>query len=239
MEHINLFVNNQECFEPNIYSLIIQKLNLNFKSEIIDVIDLVTKNKHKFRESNNIDSYNLIMKRLINALENYELDKIKTESNSVLEFEEILSKINSFNKLKTSDNLDIVIKNFPLLVYCFENKNHLVESKYSLQTEPIISGSFDKNKMCGVVKFLLSINGDSGNKKNKTFIVLTIFDYIYRNFNIIIEHQKFAKTVYDKISEIIEDDKDIGDVKKFLSSEGYDPNTFINWKNNLAKYIKD
>lgn len=239
MEYINLFVNNQECFEPDIYSLIIQKLNLNLKSEIIDVIDIVTKNKHKFRESKNIDNYNLIMKRLINALENYEVDKIDIKTKSVLDVINVISNIDSFYKLKTNENLDLVIKSFPLLAYCFEDKNYLIESKYEIQMEPIIKESYDKNKTIGVIKFLLAINEDAGKKKNKTFIVLIIFDYIYRNFNIIIEHQKFAKTVFNKITEIIVEDEDLGDVKNYLFSEGYDPNTFINWKNNLSKYISD
>lgn len=239
MEYINLFVNNHECFEEDIYSLIIQKLNLNLKSEIIDVIDILTKNKHKFRELNNIDSYNLIMKRLIYALENYEVDKVNNKSKSILEIYDIVSKIDSFSKLKTDENLDLIIKNFPLLAYCFEDKKYLIEFKYEIQMEPIILESFDKNKVISVIKFLLAINGDSGKKKNKTFVVLTIFDYIYRNFNIVVEHQKFAKTVYNKLNEIIVDDEDSGDVKNYLISEGYDPDTFINWKNSLDKYIQD
>ena len=115
MEHINLFVNNQYCFDDEIYSLIIQKLNLNFKSEIIDVIDIVTKNKHKFRELDNLENYNLIIKRLLSVLEKYHTDeKIIFIPKLDKNFYEIIESIEDFYDLKKNPHLNVVIEKLPL-----------------------------------------------------------------------------------------------------------------------------
>jgi hypothetical protein len=236
MEHINLFVNNQYCFDNEIYSLIIQKLNLNLKSEIIDIIDIVTKNKYKFRESNNLENYNLIINRLVSVLEkHHDNEKIiyipKLEKN----FYEVIESINEFYDLKNSPYLNVVIEKLPLLKACFDNIKKMIDCK--LQLEPIINNNYDKNNVIKVVKFLLSIFSSSTGKINKLYICITIFDFIFRNFNIVKQHKPFALVLKNKLIELLNDNKH--DIKDILFQNNLEENTFEIWNNIMNENVKE
>lgn len=236
MEHINLFVNNQYCFDNEIYSLIIKKLNLNFKSEIIDVIDIVTKNKHKFRELNNLENYNLIIKRLVSVLEKHH-DNEKTIYIPKLDknFYEVIELINEFYDLKNSPYLNIVIEKLPLLTACFDNVKKNID--YKLQLEPIINNNYDKNTVIKIVKFLLAIFSSSTGKTNKLYICLTIFDFIFKNFNLVKEHKPFAMVLKNKLIELSNDNKH--DIKEILFRHNLNENTFEIWNNIMDENVKE
>lgn len=178
------------------------------------------------------------------------IEKLKEEKNVIKEktvieekniikpsFETIISELNTFNELVFCNNKDIILEKLPLLKNCLNLE--FMGDKNSLQLIPIILNEYNKNEIVTTIKFLLKII-DGAIKKNKIFISLTIFDYIFRNYNIVKEHVKFAKTVHDKIEEFLSDPSTKTSIKNELTSKGYDENVFEIWKEVLKnELIKD
>jgi hypothetical protein len=229
MEDIGLIINNSHCFDEENYSLIINKINQindleKEKQNIInELIDIITKNKHKFRNNNNLECYNLIISKLIKNLQN--IKHSKTEE-CIPEYLELIETIGGYKSLEKSNYKNIIIENNPVLGYCFGD-NKFIE----LQTEPIL-GEYDKNKTLNEIKFLLKIINDSGNKKNKIIICLAIYDKIFKNYKLVIEQKIFKETVKNKILEFLTDGT-IVDINNFLNEKGYKSNPFEIWKNKL------
>ncbi len=236
MENINLIVNNQHCFNEDVYTVIIQKLNINTADEIFDVINILTENKHIFREKDNLTNYNLIIRRLISTVETLKEEKTVLKEKTVIKpsFYALITEFNNFNELEFCKNRDVVLEKLPLLKNCFYPE--FMGDKNSIQLTPIVPNEYNKIETVAVIKFLLKII-DSTIKKNKIFISLTIFDYIFRNYNIVKEHQKFAKTVYDKIEEFLSDPNTKTSIKNELTPKGYDENVFEIWKEVLKNEL--
>lgn len=122
-----------------------------------------------------------------------EKNKILCEILRCFNFESIL-KIKNINKLVLINPL------FELLF--IENK--LIDLNpdkiYHIQTEPIFK-EYNKNKIIEFIKVLLRICELSTGFINKGLICIIIFDELFKNFQFVVDHNKFAITVKNKLDE--------------------------------------
>ncbi len=224
-KNIGLSFDSISIFERSDYLEIIDKLTLNKRSNIVEVIKIISKNKDKFREANLLDRYNKILTNLFKLLEN---TKPELELVSVEKLLEMIGQIKNFKDLFQNPNKSSILQHFPLLKYCFGESK---DNKYQIQIAPITGKNYKLSDVVLVIKFFLKIMDDSGTKKNRIFISLSIYDFIFRNFKLIETNKKFAITCYKKLLEFISDENLYEYMKSILDEYGYDINTYELWKN--------
>lgn len=236
MEYINIIERNRLCFSQEQFNTVINYLSSGSRNDIIEIINLITMQKNLFAEHNCLTDYNLIKHLLLKKLEN-------TKEKKVLNFEiyefnksNLFKQINNLDDIEKSEYRDFIIKEFPLIQYCFTNDY----IEYNLMTEPVISETYDQNKNILNIRFLIKIADNlrgPNTKHKKICLILCIYDGIFRNFNLVSKHIKFAKTIYDKIIEFEEDKTIIDDFVNFSEEKNLDKECFSKWKLEIKKVI--
>lgn len=173
------------------------------KLEIIEKIEQLKRKKNKFE---NLDEYYNKINSLYHQLSDA-IGKKKLQKN----YDEIISKIeedimNLDTQLYLFEKPDVKLlsKKYPLFdLFLIENNliNQDTNTKYIIQTKPIIEENYDNNELVWDIKFLLKLTEIVSGKKNKAIMALILYDLIFRKFNICLEHEKFKKTVKDKLKE--------------------------------------
>jgi hypothetical protein len=235
MEYIDIFERNRLCFDQEQFNIVLGYLNSGMRDDIIEIINILTIQKYIFAEQNSITDYNLIKHLLLKKLENLKEKKVLTwEVYSV-------NKKNIFDEIKCIDDIDkneykeFILKEFPLLEYFFKNEI----TNYNLTTKPIIVEKYDQNEIVIAIKmFLKIIDKFKGPnlKNNKICLTLCIYDFVFRNFNLVIKNVKFAKTTYNKIIEF-EEYETLNCIKKFLEDRNLDTECFTKWKSEIKKVL--
>lgn len=221
------------------------------KLNLINCIEISRQNKNNF---NNTNDYNKILELLYQEIENKCIDSNlhKNDLNEIIKFNinfddsddyidenEIyndnyddilnLNYIYSLNEFLNYKYKKILILKYPLLniIYKENNKKYYKNIKYSLQINPIF-GEYSKQKLINNVKFLLKLCDCIQYKKYKIVVCLVIFDYIFKNFNFVIEHLKFKETFENKLKEFY-DFNHFNDVKTLLIEYNLDETIFEQW----------
>ncbi len=209
-------VYNKKIKDFGLEDIVIEKLTNPTEKDIYEIIDILRKNKYKFCSMDNIKDYNYIITKLYNQIEKINNEKIKEEEIKKRYINKIINLIifkNTIEDLKIEgDNfikyLCEYIPLFRLVLDIHDNKE--IKIKYDVQIVPLYP-DYNHDFFVKTLKFLLKIiNGCT--KKIKTGIVLTIFDYIFRNISFIQDNKKLGTTVKNKLIEMITDN----DTKKSI-----------------------
>ncbi len=238
MEYINIFERNRLCFSQEQFNTVINYLSSGSRNDIIEIINLITIQKNLFAEHNCLTDYNLIKHLLLKKLENTKEKKVLNFEIYKLNKPNLFLQINNLDDIEKSEYRDFIIKDFPLIQYCFTN--YYIE--YNLMTEPVISENYDQNETMLNIKLFLKILDKlrgPNTKYKRICLTLCIYDVIFRNFNLVTKHKKFAKTTYDKIIEFEEDKTTFDDLVNFLEEKNLDKECFSKWKSEIKKVINN
>jgi hypothetical protein len=108
---------------------------------------------------------------------------------------------------------------------------------YELESEPVQTPIDDNKKkfIISFIRFILKINENICGKENKVICVMTLYDFVFRNYDFLIKNNKFAQTVYNKIIELI-----VTETDNFtdMSLKYYNkPNIVFIWRDILKNLI--
>jgi len=161
-------------------------------------------------------------------------------------YDNIFDSINNLEDMEKPEYKNYVLENMyglkmllQINEYKKNNCDNLIVPKpyYELQTEPVLTPIDDDKKVfiISFVKFLLKILENIIGRENKVICVLTIYDFMFRNYNFLIKNKKFAKTFYNKILEMIVTDSDIF---VDMSMKYYNkPNIVFIWRDHIKNLI--
>jgi len=222
MEHPYILGCTHKLIDTAEWLLIIEKFNEKNRKNILFIINIIYNNKNKFRKANALTEYNKIMINLYKLVETMELDN---------NFISMLEKIKTFKEFINSPTNNIILEKLPLLYYCIDiNTNYLTELNYQIQIEPIKSSSYSRHVTVMILTFLLSIINDCKISSNQIFIVLTLYDFIFRNFQFIEDNKQFGIVFYKKLLEFINNENVYERMKTTLKNKDIDENTLDIWK---------
>ncbi len=207
--------------DKNSFLIIDENLKNITRKKLVEIIKIINCQKDNFRITNNLDKYYKIITILYKGLESLELSSYNIED-IVMDIHNLSELDNLHNKKK-----QIILEYLPILNYCF-TKN--IGYKYTLQIEPIVSENNKTYRDLYVIKFLLRLMDDSLSFINSVYVSLAIYDYIFRNFSIVENNNKFAKVCYEKLIEFINYGYKYIKMKETIKEIGYDENTFEIWK---------
>lgn len=161
-------------------------------------------------------------------------------------YDEIFDSINNLEDMEKPEYKNYVLENMyglKMLLQVNEYKKNNCDNSiapkpyYELVLEPVFSiYNEDKKKfIISFVKFLLKIIENISGRENKTIGVLTIYDFMFRNYDFLTNHRSFAKTFYNKIIEMIVTDSDIF---VDMSMKYYNkPNIVFIWRDHIKNLI--
>ncbi len=135
-------------------------------------------------------------------------------------YDEIFDSINNLEDMEKPEYKNYVLENMyglKMLLQVNEYKKNNCDNSivpkpyYELVSEPVFSiYNEDKKKfIISFVKFLLKIIENINGRENKVICVLTMYDFMFRNYDFLTNHGSFTKTFYNKIIEMIVTDSDI------------------------------
>jgi hypothetical protein len=197
-------------------------------TNLIETINLLRKNKRYFGSNEdylkiltnlyneisdkNSSDQNLNFKELHDNIKNIKLHDLDQDEKKKI-FDEILSSFNFDSILKIKNINKLVFVN-PLfeLVFVENNLTQFVpDKKFQIQSEPIFD-PYNKQDIIDLVKVLLEMCYKANGYKNKTILCIIIFDIIFKNFQFVIDNNKFAITVKNKLIELKKDIDKIDEV---------------------------
>lgn len=186
-------------------------------SNLIETIDLVRKNKKNFVSE---DEYVKIITNLYNEItiknkdtnkmleeientivKNFKLSDYDKEEQKKL-FLKILGTFTIKDILKITNINKLCLNNQLFELFFIENKlmEFNPDTKYHIQSEPIIN-NYDKEYLISFIKVLLYLCDTVEKSDSKVIIAIIIFDTIFKNFQFVLDHNKFALTIKAKLDE--------------------------------------
>jgi hypothetical protein len=206
------------------------------RENLINIIGIIRNNKYKFKSVSKLKLYNKIIDGLYDNMKTYQIN-LANKNYYNKNYDYIHTNIKTNNNLIDSMYLKYIIENIPglqVLIDVENNKSNI----YQLQIIPNEDIEFTEQYN----KFMISSIGlmirvfNYYDKYKRIIISLTIFDYIFRNFNFVKNNKKFAKVVVDKMKEFLNINlEDINQVlKKYYDNE----NALIIWSTYIENIIK-
>jgi hypothetical protein len=201
------------------------------RENLINIIGIIRNNKYKFKSASKLELYNKIIDGLYNNISIY---KVNTSNINYYKsnYETIHSNIKTSDDLVKSIYLNCIIENIPglqVLIDILNNKTNIEQNQFKLQIIPNEDIEFTQpyNKfMISSLNLMMQIFIHF-DKLKRIIISITLFDYIFRNFNFVKNNKKFGKAVVDKLKEFINLNLDdiIPILKKYYNNE----NALIIW----------
>ena len=183
-----------------------------------------------------LELYNKIIDGLYDNMKIYQI-KISNMNYYKSNYELVHTNIKTNNDLTNSKYLDCIIENIPgleVLVNVLNNKTNI----YQLQIIPNEDTEFTEpyNKfMISSISLMLRVFGYYYDKYKRIIISISIFDYIFRNFNFIKNNKKFAKVVVDKMKEFL--NLNLEDINQVLKKYYDNENALIIWTTYIENII--
>lgn len=218
------------------------------KLEIIQEINTLKRNKRKYP---NLERYNYKLNSLYKKLSNANAKTIAQpvqiiQQNEInLTDDEKITKIiydfminGSYLDIINNSNIKLLSKKIPLFDLFLIENNLLVKEpnmKYEIQTIPIINND-DKNTCVNLLNFLLKLNSKINNKSIKILIILIIYDLIFRNFKLALDHYKFILVIKDKLNEF---QYEINEFNNMLSKYNIKTDIITKWNNTIDEYLNN
>lgn len=206
------------------------------RENLINIIGIIRNNKYKFKSINKLELYNKIINGLYDNMKIFQIN-LANKNYYNKNYDYIHTNIKTNNNLIDSMYLKYIIENIPglqVLIDVENNKSNI----YQLQIIPNEDIEFTEqyNKfMISSISLMIRVFSDY-DKFKRIIISLTIFDYIFRNFNFIKNNPKFAKAVVGKMKEFLNINlEDINQVlKKYYDNE----NALVIWSTYIENIIK-
>lgn len=201
------------------------------RENLINIIGIIRNNKYKFKSASKLELYNKIIDGLYNNISIYKIN-ISNINYYKSNYETINSDIKTSDDLVKSIYLNCIIENIPglqVLIDILNNKTNIEQNQFKLQIIPNEDIEFTQpyNKfMISSLNLMMRIFIHF-DKLKRIIISITLFDYIFRNFNFVKNNKKFGKAVVDKLKEFINLNLDdiIPILKKYYNNE----NALIIW----------
>lgn len=169
------------------------------------------------------------------------LELIIQDLNSYNNYNSILFDINGMcfktvESLNKYSKIDVILKIFPFLKYLIKTcRPSYVFKNYTVQTTPFLSSLYDKNFSILCVKVLLKLCNDLCDTYGKIIIVIAMYDYLFRNYELINSNIKFKKTVINKMTEIKTANLHI--IKKIIKDTNQLSNIFELWELKMCDIV--
>jgi hypothetical protein len=106
--------------------------------------------------------------------------------------------INSMESMQNCENFKKLMEKIPLL----ENLFHKIDLPF---IEEELYQEYVKSEFVLFTKIILFLLDNITNKRKKIIIFLVMYDFHIRNINFLIEHQRYAKSIYKKFEELLND----------------------------------
>lgn len=136
------------------------------------------------------------------------LDEVRNETNQLLgytseeaEDEEESYDIETYRSCISLENLDKLCKDHP---YLRQLDNSVIEFTEPMQWDPIYK--MDEQPLTRF-RILLNLSTEVRGSINKELIVLSLYDYIMRNFDLMLNYHKLRETCVDKAEELFHEAK--------------------------------
>ncbi len=244
---IELIRNNKYKFKINknifLYNKIIRELHNSIQFYSIPKIEPLLQVKEEEKVVVKDEEKNVLVKKKVVIKKEEKEVVIKEEKlteEEIYNFKNegiVIDDIETINDLVKSRYLNLFLEEVPELevIVSLHNDNKY-ESKYVLVSEPCFNVDKDKTIIINIVRMFLKLV-ENEKKPNKVLLIITQFNYLFRNYQFITEHKKFAQTFLNKITEFINEDYDkITDKLKLY----YDKVNFLEiWKQHLEKLVNN
>ena len=208
------------------------------RENLINIIGILRNNKYKFKSVSKFELYNKIIDGLYFNIKKYKIN-ISNIDYYKSNYELVHLDIKTNNDLTNSIYLNCIIENIhglEVLVKVLNNKTNILEYKLQIIPNEDIEFTEPYNKfMISSISLLLRIFAYY-DKLKRIIILITIFDYIFRNYNFIKNNKKFAKTVVDKMNEFIK--LNLEDIIPILKKYYDNENALIIWSTYIENIIK-
>lgn len=228
------------------------------KLEIIEQINNVKRNKHKYKNYNDYNNeINLLYSKLSNSISKQNSNQIeKNEKNNIIKpdnpvdlvntnltDEEKIEKVEndiiefaSYSYLFETPDVKLLSKKHPLFDLFLIENNLIIQDpniKYTIQIKPLEKNEFSRK----TIKVLLKLNEIVEGKINRILTVLIIFDYIFRNFSFRLSNdKKFITTIKNKLGEFKEFKEHKNVVNKITTKYNLNNDVIDLWLEELNKF---
>ena len=208
------------------------------RENLINIIGIIRNNKYKFKSANKLELYNKIIDGLYDNMKTYQIN-LANKNYYNNNYDYIHTNIKTNNNLIDSIYLKYIIENIPglqVLVDVVRNKPIILEYKLQIIPNEDIEFTVPYNKfMISSISLMIRVFNDY-DKYKRIIISITIFDYIFRNFNFVKNNKKFAKVIVDKIKEFL--NLNLEDINQVLKKYYDNENALVIWSTYIENIIK-
>ena len=230
LSKIGSIIDKEDCVDIN------KNITNISRENIINIIGIIRNNKYKFKSVSKLELYNKIIDGLYVNISAYKVN-ISNVNYYKSKYESIHSDIKTNNDLTNSIYLNCLIENIPgleVLVNIINNKVNIYQLQIIPNEDIEFTESYNKF-MISSISLLLRIFAYY-DKLKRIIVSITIFDYIFRNFNFIKNNKKFAKAVVDKMNEFIK--LNLEDIIPILKKYYDNENALVIWTTHIENIIK-
>lgn len=207
------------------------------RENLINIIGIIRNNKYKFKSVNKLELYNKIIDELYDNIKIFQIN-LANKNYYNNNYDYIHTNIKTNNNLIDSMYLKYIIENIPglqVLVDVQNNKSNIVEYKLQIIPNEDIEFNEQYNKfMISSIGLMIRVFNDY-DKYKRIIISISIFDYIFRNFNFVKNNKKFAKVVVDKMKEFL--NINLEDINQILKKYYDNENALVIWSTYIENII--
>ena len=207
------------------------------RENLINIIGIIRNNKYKFKSISKLELYNKIIDGLYDNMKIFQIN-LANKNYYNKNYDYIHTNIKTNNDLIDSMYLKYIIENIPglqVLIDVVNNKSNIYQLQIIPNEDIEFTDTYNKF-MISSISLMLRVFSYYYDKPKRIIVSITIFDYIFRNFNFVKNNQKFAKVVVDKMKEFLNINlEDINQVlKKYYDNE----NALVIWSTYIENIIK-